>query len=202
MRVANCGWNIGKLSRKRKVILVRKDIKIIGNSVIIKSATEKEIKDYLYIKRFATMIASEFDRLDGFWEYMKPSYIDELYSMDIICLIYNKKNNKALGYISLEMKDCHHPKVGIGVLKEERKKGYASEAAVLLVDKAFEDEDIEYIEWMTTEGNKASNRIAMKLGGKIIKKEPMISRDAMEHWEKEISEEKIPCYVVYGIYRE
>ena len=50
---------------------MKKDIYIMGESVIIKSVTEKEIDDYLYIKRFATMIAPEFDRLDGFWEYMK-----------------------------------------------------------------------------------------------------------------------------------
>lgn len=30
---------------------------------------------------------------------------------------------------------------------------YASEAAALLTSKAFEDKEIEYIEWMTTEGN-------------------------------------------------
>lgn len=169
----------------------------MGESVIIKSVTEKEIDDYLYIKRFATMIAPEFDRLDGFWEYMKPSYIEDLHGSDIICLIYNIKSNKAIGYISFEMKDWNHPKVGIGILEEERKRGYASEAAVLLINKAFEDEEIEYIEWMTTEGNEASNKIARKLGGKIIGKEPIIPEGVMEHWE-----EGIPCYVVYGIYRK
>ena len=169
----------------------------MGESVIIKSVTEKEIDDYLYIKRFATMIAPEFDRLDGFWEYMKPSYIEDLHGSDIICLIYNKKSNKAIGYISFEMKEWNHPKVGIGILEKERKRGYASEAAVLLINKAFEDEEIEYIEWMTTEGNEASNKIARKLGGKIIGKEPIIPEGVMEHWE-----EGIPCYVVYGIYRK
>ena len=81
----------------------------MGESVIIKSVTEKEIDDYLYIKRFATMIAPEFDRLDGFWEYMKPSYIEDLHGSDIICLIYNIISNKAIGYISFEMKDRNHP---------------------------------------------------------------------------------------------
>ena len=88
-------------------------------------------------------------------------------------------------------------------MEKEREKGYASEAAVLLIDKAFEDEGIEYIEWMTTEGNEASNRIARKLGGKIIRKELIIPEDVMERWGEEISnEEEIPCYVVYGIYRK
>ncbi len=182
---------------------MKKDIYITGESVIIKSVTENEIEDYLYIKRFATIIAPEFDRLDGFWEYMKPSYIDDLHSSDIICLIYNIKSNKAIGYISFEMKDWHHPEVGIGILEEQREKGYAFEAATLLINWAFEDEEIEYIEWMTTEGNEASNRIAQKLGGEIIRKEPMISKNVMEHWGEEISKKnEIPCYVVYGIYRK
>lgn len=56
---------------------------------------------------------------------------------------------------------------------------------------------------MATKGNEASNRIARKLGGRIIREEPIISEDVMEHWGEEISKEmEIPCYVVYGIYRE
>jgi RimJ/RimL family protein N-acetyltransferase len=187
--------------RKREIKLEKENIYITGDSVIIESVTEKELDDYLYIKRYATMIASEFDRLDGFWEYMKPSYIEDLHGPDIICLIYNIKSNKAIGYISFEMKDWHHPKVGIGILEEQREKGYAFEAATLLINKAFEDKAIEYIEWMTTKGNKASNSIARKLGGRIIREEPIVPKEALEHWGEEISQEEIPCYVVYGIYR-
>lgn len=87
-------------------------------------------------------------------------------------------------------------------MEEEREKVYAFEAAALLINKAFEDKGIEYIEWMTTKGNEASNRIAQKLGGRIIREETIISEDIMEHWGEEISKEEIPCYVVYGVYRE
>lgn len=47
---------------------------------------------------------------------MKPSFIDDLRSSDVICLIYNIKSNKAIGYISFEMKGRHHPKVGQGMI--------------------------------------------------------------------------------------
>lgn len=86
--------------------------------------------------------------------------INDVKGANIICLIYQKKSKDAVGYIELEMKDSHHPDVGMGILEEEREKGYAFEAAALLINKAFEDKGIEYIEWMTTKGNEASNRIA------------------------------------------
>ncbi|EOS69650.1 hypothetical protein C818_02431 [Lachnospiraceae bacterium MD308] len=180
----------------------KEDIYIVGDSVIIKSVTEKEIDDYLHIRRFATVFKAEYDKENGLWEYMRPKLIDDIEGPDIICLIYQEKSNKAIGYVELEMNEADPPKVGIGILEEERKKGYAFEASSLLINKAFENEEIEYIEWMATEGNDASNRIARKLGGEIIRKEPIIPKDVMEHWEEEISKGEIPCYVVYGIYRE
>lgn len=164
--------------------------------------TEKEIDEYLSIRRYATIFKTVYDAENELWFAMKQELIDDVKGANIICLIYQKKSKDAVGYIELEMKDSHHPDVGIGILEKERKKGYAFEAAVLLIDKAFEDEEIEYIEWMTTEGNEASNRIAQKLGGEIIRTEPIIPEDVKECWGEEISKEKIPCYVIYGIYRE
>jgi RimJ/RimL family protein N-acetyltransferase len=90
--------------------------------------------------------------------------------------------------------------VGIGILEEDRKQGYALEASRLLLQKVLKYEEIECIEWMTTSGNEASNRIAQKLGGKIIRKEPIIPEEVMERWEA--VETEIPHCVVYGIYRE
>lgn len=164
--------------------------------------TEKEIDEYLSIRRCATVFKTVYDAEKELWFGMKQELTDDIKGANIICLIYQEKSKDAVGYIELEMKDSHHPDVGIGILESERKKGYAFEAATLLINKAFEDEKIEYIEWMTTEGNEASNKIARKLGGKFIRKEPIIPKDVMERWGEEISKDEIPCYVVYGIYRE
>lgn len=175
---------------------------ITGESVVIKLVTRKELDDYLYIRRYATVFKKVYDIKDGPWEYMKQGLIEDMQGSDIICLIYQKQSKKRIGYIELEMKDVHCPRVGIGILEEERKKGYAFEAASLLINKAFEDEGIECIEWMTTEGNEASNRIARKLGGEFIRREPIIPADVMERWGEETPKEReIPCYVVYGIYK-
>ncbi len=44
--------------------------------------------------------------------------------------------------------------------------------------------------------------IAQRLGGEIIRKEPIIPEEVLERWGDEILETEIPCYVLYGIYRK
>lgn len=181
----------------------KESLHITGESVMIRSVTGKDLDDYLYIRRYATIFKTAYDTEDGLWEHMKPGLIEDIKGPNIICLIYQRQSQKRIGYIELEMKDVHRPKVGIGILEEERKKGYAFEAASLLINKVFEDEGIEYMEWLTTEGNEASHKTAQKLGGEIIRREPLIPADVMERWGGETPKEKgIPCYVVYGIYRK
>ena len=181
----------------------KENICIVGDSVILKSVTENEIDDYLYIRRFATVFKMAYDADNELWARMRQALIDDVKGENVICHIYLKKSKEAIGYIELEMADLHHPNVGIGILEEERKKGYAFETSALLINRVFENEEIEYIKWMTTEGNEASNRIALKLGGKFIRTEPIIPEDVMERWGDEIfSESKVPSYVVYGIYRQ
>lgn len=100
----------------------KENIYIAGDSLVIKSVKEQVIDDYLYIERFATILKAMYDKENGFWEYMKPRLLDDMNGSDIICLIYLRKSNKAIGYIELEMNEINHPKVGIGILEEERKK--------------------------------------------------------------------------------
>lgn len=192
-----------KQKRKRDINLEKEDIYITGDSIVIKYVTENDIEDYLHIKRYATILKAEYDKENGFWEYMKPRLIEDINGNDCICLIYLKNTGRVIGYIDLELENVRRPQVGIGILEEDRNKGYALEASQLLIQKVLEYEEIECIEWMTTSGNEASNRIARKLGGEIIRKEPIVPKEALERWGDEISkEEEIPCYVVYGIYRK
>lgn len=183
--------------------LGKEDIYISGDLVIIKSVTEKDIEDYLRVRRYATVFKVAYDAENELWESMKQKLIDDIKGDNIICLIYQKKSENVVGYIELELDDVCHPDVGIGILEEEREKGYAFEAASLFINKMLGNEEIEYIEWMTTRGNDASNRIAQKLGGEIIREEPIIPKKALECCGYEISgKTEIPCYVVYGVYRK
>lgn len=181
----------------------KENIHITGDLVVIKSVTENDIEDYLRVRRYATVFKVAYDAENELWEDMKQKLIGDVKGNNIICLIYHKKSENTVGYIEIEMDDEHHPDVGIGILEEEREKGYAFETANLLINKTLENEEIEYIEWMTTRGNEASNRIARKLGGRIIREEPIIPKEVLECCDDGISKEtEIPCYVVYGIYRK
>lgn len=182
--------------------MMKEDIHIIGDSVVIKSAQESDIEDYLYVKRYATLFKETYDKENEFWEYMKSQLIEDMNGNDCSCLIYHKNTNRVIGYIDLEMKNMHRPQVGIGILEEDRRKGYALEASRLLFQKVLEGEEIECIEWTTTSDNEASNRIAKELGGKIIRKDAIIPEEIMERWKDEILGEEIPYCIVYGIYRK
>lgn len=180
----------------------KEQIYIAGDSLIIKSVTKNDLEDYLYIKRYATFMKEAYDEKKGLWEYMKPRLIENLEGNDCFCLIYYKGINRVIGYIDLELKNKCRPKVGIGILEDERKKGYAFEAARLLLKKVLEYEEIECIDWMTTSDNVASNRIAQKLGGKIIREEPILSEGAIKYWGNDSSgEDESVRYVTYGIYK-
>ncbi len=82
----------------------KENIHITGDSIIIKSVTENDVEDYLYIKRFASIFRAEYDKENGFWEYMKPQLIEDINGSDYICLIYVKNTGRVIGYIELEMK--------------------------------------------------------------------------------------------------
>ena len=56
--------------------------------------------------------------------------------------------------------------IGYGVIPSERGKGYATEAAMMLVDYLFLSKDIVRIQADTTEGNISSQRVLEKVGFK------------------------------------
>lgn len=107
------------------------------------------------------------------------------------------------GYIELEMDNRHKPKVGIGILEDYRKRGYALEASALLLYEALKEDDIECIEWLAIANNEASNKMAKRLGGKIVRKDPLIPRKITKSWgtDYSINEDEILCCNTYEICR-
>jgi RimJ/RimL family protein N-acetyltransferase len=68
--------------------------------------------------------------------------------------------------------------IGYGVIPNEREKGYATEAATILVDYLFLSKDIVRIQADTTEGNLASQRVLEKVG---FKREGILRKVNFEH---------------------
>ncbi len=83
--------------------------------------------------------------------------------------IIEKKDGTKIGFIA----HCYalHPwaktvEIGYGLVKNERGKGYSTEAAVLMVDYLFLSKEIESIQASTDLGNVASQRVLEKAGFK------------------------------------
>lgn len=89
--------------------------------------------------------SSSYDKKNGLWEYMKPRLIEYIDGDDCVCLIYLKSSGRAIGYIDLELKNENRPKIGIGILEDERQKGYATEAADLMIQMVLEHDEIECV---------------------------------------------------------
>lgn len=75
---------------------------------------------------------------------------------------------QGVGFIELDYSNSEIPEVDIAVLEEYQRKGYAFEAAKILFVNVFENESIGCIVWNAFRSNKASCRIAEKLGGKVV----------------------------------
>lgn len=179
----------------------KNNISLTGKSVIVKNVSTDKLEEYLNVRRYATMFRVAYDMDAGLWKNMKQQLVDDITGKNVICLIYEAKSMDVCGYIELEMGNRHKPKVGIGILEDYRERGYALEASALLLYEALEEDDIECIEWLAIANNEASNKIAKRLGGEIVRKDPLIPREIMEGWGNDdaINEGEIPCCNVYEI---
>ena len=82
--------------------------------------------------------------------------------------------SQGVGYIELDYGNPEMPEVDIAILEEYQGKGYAFETAKILFLYIFENESIKCIVWNAFRSNKASCRIAEKLGGKGVERKNLV----------------------------
>jgi len=181
----------------------KNNIFLIGKTVIVKNVSTDKLEEYLNVRGYATMFRVAYDMDAGLWENMKQQLVDGITGKNVVYLTYEAKSMDVCGYIEIEMDNRHKPKVGIGILEDYRKRGYALEASVLLLYEALKEDDIECIEWLAIANNEASNKIAKRLGGKIVRKDTLIPREITKSWgtDYSINEAEIPCCNAYEICR-
>lgn len=102
------------------------------------------------------------DYADGKWD-SKARY-----------LIAEKVSLQGVGFIELDYSNAEMPEVDIAILEKYQGKGYAFEASKILFVYIFENESVECIVWNVFRSNKASCRIAEKLGGKVVEGKNLI----------------------------
>ena len=83
-------------------------------------------------------------------------------------------SSQGVGYIELDYGNPEMPEVDIAILEKYQRKGYAFETAKILFLDIFENESIKCIVWNAFRSNKASCRIAEKLGGKGVERKNLV----------------------------
>lgn len=118
-------------------------------------------------------------------------------------LIVDKQLLQECGYIELEYSNPTMPEVDIAIIEEYRRKGYAFEAAQILLEYIFENESIKHVIWSAFPSNIASCRIAEKLGGTLINGKNLIAEAMVAAGFKmdSVNSKEIPQTVSYEIER-
>jgi len=108
-------------------------------------------------------ISSEYDK-----KWLEDKMLNN--TKNIYCAVCIKKNDKMIGFISLNNIDYRNRKAYWGGMligdKEERNKGYATNAAYLMLRHGFEELCLNKITGHWIEDNKASILIGKMMGFK------------------------------------
>jgi diamine N-acetyltransferase len=102
-------------------------------------------------------------------QYISTSHVD-IYSAKQLRLMICDKENKAVGSIDLFDFDPNHLRAGVGILiaaKDDRRKGYASEALTLLTQYCFEILSLHQLYCNITTDNESSILLFQKHGFQI-----------------------------------
>ena len=150
---------------------------IYGEKVIICPLNQTNVKSYQSIYKRASAFSEVYEMMPDFWENQRKcieNYVIGEKGNKARYLIIEKESSEGCGYIGLDYDNLTMPEVSIAILEEYQRKGYAFEAAKILLENMFEKEPIKCIIWSAFFSNKASCRIAEKLGGIVVEGKNLI----------------------------
>ena len=147
------------------------ELVLYGTKVTISHLSHSNVTCYLSTYKSASVFSKVYEMMPDFWE--RPSrcigdYADGKRDSKLRYLIAEKVSLRGVGFIELDYSNSEMPEVDIAILEEYQGRGYAFEASKILFANVFENESIECIVWNAFRSNKASCRIAEKLGGKVV----------------------------------
>ncbi len=144
---------------------------LYGMKVIISHLNYSNVNCYLSTYKSASAFSKAYEMMPDFWEHSYrciEDYADGKRGSKKRYLIIEKESLQGVGYIELDYDNLEKPGVDIAILEEYQRKGYAFEAAKILFLNIFENEYIKCVVWSAFRSNKASCRIAEKLGGEVV----------------------------------
>ncbi len=177
---------------------------LYGSKVMIAHLNHSNVNCYLSTYKSASAFSKVYDTMPDFWEHTCrriEDYADGKQGSKARYLIVEKASSQGVGYIELDYSNLEMPEVDIAILEEHRGKGYAFEAARILFLNIFENNSIKCIVWNAFRSNKASRRIAEKLGGNEVEEKNLVM-EAMQAAGLKVNPanyEGAPAIVTYEI---
>ncbi|MDE7321742.1 MAG: GNAT family N-acetyltransferase [Lachnospiraceae bacterium] len=192
------------MSDKRNDFIADNDLALYGEKIIVSLLNQSNVECYLSTYKSASDFSKVYEMMPDFWE--QPSrhikdYADGKQESKARYLIVEKVSLQGVGYIELDYSNLEMPEVAIAILGEYQGKGYAFEASKILFVNVFENESVECIVWNAFRSNKASCRIAEKLGGKVVEEKNLVM-EVMQAAGLKVNPadyEKAPATVTYEI---
>lgn len=142
--------------------------------------------------------------IEDIWYAMESELRKSAFQEGLRMLICDNKTMILYGYVETEMDKDDSVGISIGVLEKYRNRGIATKAAKDFVNYIFKIQDVDFVTWNAFLNNKASCRVAEKIGG-IKKGAGSTVIDAMESVgfsTEKIKEEEMLQEVCYSIFRE
>jgi len=141
-------------------------LNIKGKRLILRNITLNDARNFSKLGA-STYSFGKINTLERAKKYIRKSLIRET-EFELVIIL--KENNKLIGSVELCHLDWFNFKAGeitYRIKKEYRKKGYATEAARLLINYCFKKMKLRKIYADTRPDNKASQRVLEKLGFKL-----------------------------------
>lgn len=194
------------LSDKGNDFIAGNDIALYGEKIIVSPLKQLNLECYLSTYKSASAFSKVYERMPDFWKTQRK-WIEDYAAGEKGAkeryLITEKASLKGCGYIELNYDNQKMPEVDIAVLEEYQRKGYAFEAAKMLLQYVLEKETVECIIWNAFASNIASSRLAEKLGGVVVKGKNLIVEAMHEAGFQmdSVDDKEIPKMVTYEIGR-
>ena len=180
------------------------ELVLYGTKVMISQLNHSNVNSYLSTYKSASAFSKVYEMMPDFWEQPRrriEDYADGKRDSKARYLIAEKVSLQGVGFIELDYSNSEMPEVDIAVIEEYQRKGYAFEATKILFVNVFENESIGCIVWNAFRSNRASRRIAEKLGGKVVEGKNLVM-EAMQAAGLKVNQvdyEKAPAIVTYEI---
>lgn len=165
------------MSDKRNDFIVGNSLALYGEKIIVDLLNQSNVECYLSTYKRASAFSKVYEMMPDFWEHQCnriKDYADGKRDGKVRYLIAEKVSLQEVGFIELDYSNAEMPEVDIAILEEYQGKGYAFEASKILFVNVFENESVECIVWNAFRSNKASCRVAEKLGAKVVEGKNLI----------------------------